>query len=89
MQAVTYSAFRKDLKAHMRSLRDDSDVILVTNKDPEDNVVVMSQGDYESLMETIRVYRNPYLYEKIMRGDEQIAAGNFSQHELLGGDADA
>lgn len=83
MQAVTYSAFRRDLKAHMRAARDDADTILVTNNDPSENIVVMSQRDYESLMETVRIYENPYLYEKIMRGDKSVSAGDFSAHELI------
>ena len=77
MQAVTYSSFRQNLKAHMRSARDDADTILVTNNDPSENVVVMSQRDYESLMETVRVY------QKVLRGMEQARRGDVSVHELI------
>ena len=83
MQAVTYSSFRQNLKAHMRSARDDADTILVTNNDPSENVVVMSQRDYESLMETMRIYENPYLYQKVLRGMEQARRGDVSVHELI------
>lgn len=83
MQVVTYSSFRRDMKAHMRATRDDADVILVTNNDPSENVVVMNQRDYESLMETIRIFENPYLYQKVLRGDERIARGDYSQHDLV------
>lgn len=86
MNAVTYSSFRQNLKANMRAVRDDADVILVTNNDPSENVVVMSQRDYESMMETLRIYENTYLFDKIMRGEEEIAAGNYSQHDLLDGE---
>lgn len=82
MQAVTYSSFRRDLKAHMRAARDDADVILVTNNDPSENVVVMSQRDYESLMETVRIYENPYLRDKIARGMEQARRGDVAIHDL-------
>ena len=83
MRAVTYSSFRRELKSYMRSVRDDADTILVTNNDPSENVVVMSQRDYESLMETIRIYDNPYLYDKILQGDKALAEGNVSFHELV------
>lgn len=83
MEAVTYSSFRKNLKSHMRATRDDADVILVTNNDPSENVVVMNQRDYEALMETVRIYENPYLYQKILRGMEQARQGNVSVHELV------
>jgi antitoxin YefM len=88
MQAVTYSAFRQNLKQHMRSARDDADTILVTNNDPSENVVVMSQRDYESLMETVRVYENPYLRDKLDRGMAQVARGDVSVHDLIEVDDD-
>lgn len=88
MQAVTYSAFRQNLKRHMRSARDDADTILVTNNDPSENVVVMSQRDYESLMETVRVYENPYLRDKLDRGMAQVARGDVSVHDLVEVDDD-
>ena len=77
MKAVTYTAFRQNLKQHMRSARDDADTILVTNNDPSENVVVMSQRDYESLMETVRV-----------RGMAQVARGDVSVHDLIEVDDD-
>ena len=88
MNAVTYSSFRRDMKAHFRAARDDAETILVTNNDPSENVVVMSQRDYESLMETMRIYGNPYLREKIARGMEQVRRGDISIHDLAeaGGD---
>ena len=88
MQAVTYSAFRQNLKKHMRNVRDDADTILVTNNDPSENVVVMSQRDYESLMETVRVYENPYLRDKLDRGMAQVARGDVSAHDLIDVDND-
>lgn len=88
MKAVTYTAFRQNLKQHMRSARDDADTILVTNNDPSENVVVMSQRDYESLMETVRVYENPYLRDKLDRGMAQVARGDVSVHDLIEVDDD-
>ena len=70
-QAVAYSNFRANLKTYMRKVNEDADTLLVTNADPEDNVVVMSADDYDSLMETLRVYQNPYLSDKVMRGMAQ------------------
>ena len=83
MQAVTYSSFRQNLKQYMRSARDDADTILVTNNDPSENVVVMNQRDYESIMETMRIYENPYLRDKLDRGMAQVARGDVSVHGLI------
>lgn len=72
--AVTYSTFRNNLKSYLRKVNEDADTLLVTNTNPSDDVVVMSRDDYESLMETMRVYGNPYLRNKITRGLQQARA---------------
>ena len=81
-QAVAYSNFRANLKTYMRKVNEDADTLLVTNADPEDNVVVMS-ADYASLMETLRVYQNPYLSDKVMRGMAQVRQGQTMAHDLI------
>ena len=48
----------------------------------------MSQRDYESLMETVRVYENPYLRDKLDRGMAQVARGDVSAHDLIEVDDD-
>ncbi len=83
MRTLTYSAFRKDMKTEMQRCRDDADCLLVANRDDSENIVVMNAGDYEALMETIRIYENPYLHHKILRGIDQIADGHGSEKELL------
>ena len=55
----------------------------MTNADPEDNVVVMSADDYDSLMETLRVYQNPHLSDKVMRGMAQVRQGQTMAHDLV------
>lgn len=67
----------------MRAARDDADTILVTNNDPRDDVVEMSQRDYESLMETVQIYENTYLYDKLRRSMEQARSGNMSVHDIM------
>ncbi|KAE8128380.1 MULTISPECIES: type II toxin-antitoxin system Phd/YefM family antitoxin [Bifidobacterium] len=86
VQAVAYSNFRKDLKSYMRKVNEDSDMLLVTNTNPDDDVVVMSAADYDSMMETLRVYQNPYLRNKITHGLEQVRQGQVQEHALLDGD---
>ncbi|MCI1644220.1 MAG: type II toxin-antitoxin system prevent-host-death family antitoxin [Bifidobacterium crudilactis] len=67
----------------MRRLHDDADVMLVTNRDPNDNVVVMSQDDYDSLMETLRVQSNPDLNRRVMEGMQQTADGVEEEYDEL------
>lgn len=83
MEAVAYSTFRNNLKSYMEKTRDDAETLLVTSNDPSNNVVVMNARDYESLMETVRIYENPYLRTKIARGMQQAREGRVTQRELL------
>ena len=83
MRTITYSAFRNDLKNNLKQLRDEADVLLVTNRDPDDNVIVMNERDYEAMLETLRIYNNPELHDKIIRGMAQERAGHAQEHELI------
>ncbi|MCD2257296.1 type II toxin-antitoxin system Phd/YefM family antitoxin [Lactobacillus sp. CC-MHH1034] len=83
MDAVGISNFRKNLKDYVQKVNDDSTPLIVTNRNPEDNVVVMSKRDYDSMQETMAVLSNMYLMNKIHRGDEQFAAGKGQIHELI------
>lgn len=83
VQAVSYSAFRNNLKSYMRKVNEDADTLMVTNIDPNDNVVVMSVRDYDSLMETLRIHQNPYLRDKIAQGLEQARQGGVLPHDLI------
>ena len=83
MDAVAYSNFRKKLKDYFKQVNNDSEPLIVTNKDQRENVVVMSKDDYDAIMETLRINSNNYLMEKISRGEQQFKAGKFKQHELI------
>lgn len=83
MDAVAYSNFRKKLKDYFKQVNNDSEPLIVTNKDQRENVVVMSKDDYDAIMETLRINSNNYLMEKIARGEQQFKAGKFKQHELI------
>lgn len=83
MECVSYTGFRKNLRAYLDKTRDDACEVLVTSQDPSANVVVMNAAEYDSLMETIRVYENPYLHDKLLRGMAEAKAGNVREHELI------
>jgi antitoxin YefM len=82
MRVVSYSNFRQNLKESIRRVREDSDALLVTNKDPEDNIVVLNEADYSAMMETMRIYANPALHAKILAGLDEVDRGRYSEHEL-------
>ncbi|GFH39960.1 type II toxin-antitoxin system Phd/YefM family antitoxin [Lactococcus insecticola] len=88
MEAVAYSNFRANLKSYMKKVNDDSDVIIVTNKKPEENVVVLSKIDYDNLIENNYILNNQYLMEKIQRADKQFNAGKGIIRDLIEVDDD-
>ncbi|WP_299516427.1 type II toxin-antitoxin system Phd/YefM family antitoxin [uncultured Rummeliibacillus sp.] len=83
MEAVAYSNFRQNLKSYMKQVNEDADTLIVTSKDIEDTVVVLSKRDYDAMQETLRVLSNNYVMDKIRRGDKQFELGNFTTRELL------
>lgn len=83
MLTMPYTTFRNNMKDTMRRIHDDADVMLVTNRDSADNVVVMGQDDYESLMETLRVQSNPDLTRRVLSGMRQSSDGTEEEYEEL------
>lgn len=83
MEAIGYSNFRRNLKSFFRRVNNSSEPLEVTNKNPKDNVVVMSKEDYDAIMETLDINSNGYLMQKLARGDQQFKAGKFKRHDLI------
>ena len=83
MEAVAYSNFRQNLKQYMKQVNEDADALIVTAKDAEDTVVVLSKREYDRLQESLRILSNSYLMEKIRRGDTKFRKKQFQPHDLL------
>lgn len=83
MEAVAYSNFRQNLRSYMKQVNEDSDALIVTTKDVDDTIVVLSKRDYDSMKETLRILSNNYVMDKIRKGDAQFSEGKFTTHELL------
>ena len=83
MEAVAYSNFRQNLKQYMKQVNEDADALIVTAKDAEDTVVVLSKREYDSLQESLRIISNSYLMEKIRHGEAQFRKKQFQTHDLL------
>lgn len=83
METVTYSNFRQNLRGYMKQINEDSDTFIVTTKDVEDTVVVMSKRDYDTMQETLRTLSNAYVMDKIRRGEEQFQTGAAKIRELI------
>ncbi len=83
MEAVLYSTFRNHLKDYMKKVNDEYEPLMVVNKNPDEDIVVLSKENWDSLQETIRLMNNDYLAEKVADGIEQVKRKKTIQHELL------
>ena len=49
MEAVVYSTFRNHLKDYMKKVNDELEPLTVVNKNPDEDIVVISKSEWDSL----------------------------------------
>ena len=79
MLAVDYSTVKDNLKVFCDKAALEDETILVT-REPMENIILMSAGNYEQLMKSIR---NAEYLTMIDQGIEQLSAGLGQEHELI------
>ena len=84
MLAVNYSNYRESLKHYCDRVNDEAEVLIVTRKSGG-NVVMLSEEQYNNLMENLYVRSNPANYENLMASVAQLKAGAAHRHELRAG----
>ena len=82
MLAVNYTNLRQDLKNYCDKANDDFETIIVTRK-KGGNVVLISENEYNNMMENLYVRSNPEYYDQLMASINQLKAGKFVKRELL------
>lgn len=83
MDAIVYSNFRNHLKDYMKKVNDEYEPLLVVNKNLDENIVVLSKENWDSIQETIRLMDNEYLSDKVLSGIEQVKQRKFEHHQLV------
>ena len=73
MIAVNYSNIRANLKTYMDKTRDDYETIVITSKNG--NVVMISEEEYNNLMENLFIMNNPAMRERLNHSIQQFANG--------------
>ncbi len=63
MEAIVFP-FSKSLKGLYEKVNDEFEPLVVVNKNPEEDIVVLSKSEWDSLQETLTVARNTYLSQK-------------------------
>ena len=82
MNAVNYSDLRRNLKSYMDRVYGDRETLIVTRKNNE-NVVLMSLDEYNSLVETEYLLSSEANATHIARSMKNAREGKLSEHELI------
>ncbi len=82
MLAVNYSTLRENLKKYCDTANQDFETIIVTRK-KGGNVVLMSEDEYNNIMENLYVRTNPEYYNKILCSIEELKAGKTIKADLI------
>jgi len=82
MDAVSYSDLRQNLKSYMDKVYFDHDPLIITRKNNE-NLVLLSIEEYNSLMETNYLLGNEANAEHLQKSINQYKNGNAKNKELL------
>lgn len=70
----TYNGFSANVASFYNSVSEDLDTVIV-NKDGTEGVVLMSVGEYNSLMETVHLMSSPETMADIRQAEADIKAG--------------
>ena len=82
MIAITSSQVRSHFKEICDKVVEDVEAIIVTRSRGE-NIVMMSESEYNNMMENFRIFSNPERYQKIKDGIDQYEQGKYSERELI------
>lgn len=82
MIATNYSTVRQNLKKYCDKAVNDIETIVITRKNDE-NVVLLSESEYNNLLENLYIRSNPDYYKKLLRSIEQLKNGEATIRELI------
>ena len=82
MNVINFSEFRTHLKANLDSVSEDNDVVIV-NRQKDNNVVLISLKEYNSLQETLHLLGSAKNRERLFSSIDRDNAGVFESHDLI------
>jgi len=83
METTTLTNFRTHLKMFVESVINNNVPLFITRQKGE-NLVVLSQSDYDSIQETLYLLGNPNNAKFLSESIEEIAKGKTVQYSLFG-----
>jgi antitoxin YefM len=82
MAHVSYSELRNNLATYMDAVCDGRAPLVVTRQNAR-SVVLMSEEEYEGLMETVHLLMSPANAARLLRAIKEADAGNLTERELI------
>lgn len=80
MEATTYSDFRNNLKSYMTQVNVNSEALIVTNQN-KDNIVVLSQSDYDNMVENAYIRSSKANLEVLNQSISQAKSGKTTEFD--------
>ena len=82
MSHVSYTDLRNNLAKYMDEVCDSHAPLHVTRQNAR-TVVMVSEDDYEGLMETVHLLKSPANAERLLRSIAELDGANATERELI------
>ena len=82
MIAINYTTARDNFKKYCDAAVHDSETIIVTRKQ-EENVVIMSEAEYNNLLENLYVRSSKSDFARLLKSIDQLKNGKGKVRKLL------
>ena len=82
MAHVSYSQLRNNLASYMDDVCNNRAPLFVTRQNAR-SVVLMSEDDYEGLMETVHLLKSPANAARLLRSIKEADQGKLTERELV------
>jgi antitoxin YefM len=81
MSHVSYTELRSNLAKYMDEVCDSRKALLVTRQNAR-SVVLISEDEYEGMMETLHLLRSPANAARLLRSIQEADSGDFIEHDI-------
>jgi antitoxin YefM len=82
MAHVSYTELRSQLAKYMDEVCDTRDALHITRQNAR-GVVMLSEEEFEGLMETVHLLRSPANAARLLRSIREAESGEGSEHPML------
>ena len=82
MATISYTDFRQHLAKYMDDVWDSRAPLRVTRQNAR-SVIVLSEDEYEGMMETLHLLRSPANAERLLRSIKSAEAGQLTDRDVV------